>query len=562
MLTSLAVRDIVLIRRLDLAFAGGLCVLTGETGAGKSIVLDALGLALGGRADRGLVRAGAEQGSVTACFDPPANHPAWSVLAEQALGEGGGEGARELVLRRSLGADGRSKAFVNDEPVSTQLLRRLGDTLVEVHGQNEQRGLLNPAVHRELLDAFGELDGAAAALRDAWRAWADAAALAERLRAGLDLARRDEEYLRHRARELEDLAPEPGEEQALAEARHRLASREKLAAALDEALTAVAGTGGARERLAQAERRLERVRPLAGEIVGPAADALARALLEVDEAEAAVAAAVRSLDLDAGRLDEIEARLFALRDAARKHRVPVDALPGLLDETRRALTGLATGTEAVEAAERATRAARAGWAAQAAVLSERRRAAAGRLAEAVTAELPALKLERARLDVRVEPLPEPDWGPGGTERIGFEVATNPGQPPGPLARIASGGELSRLMLALKAVLARLGAAETLVFDEVDAGIGGATAAAVGERLARLAGERQVVVVTHAPQIAALADHHLTVTKQLRGGETTVDVRPLDPDAREREIARMLAGAEVTEAARAAARSLLARRAGA
>ncbi len=551
MLTSLAIRDIVLVDRLDLTFGDGLTVLTGETGAGKSIILDALGLALGGRADRALVRNGAAHGSVTACFEPPPDHPAWPLLAEQAI-----EAEVEIVLRRTLGADGRSRAFVNDEPVSTGLLHRLGDQLVEVHGQDEQRGLLSPALHRHLLDAFGEHAGPVAAVREAWRLWREAVDQAERLAEEVEAARREEDYLRHRALELRDLAPVEGEEPGLAEQRSRLVNREKLSAALDEALAGIAGGGGARERLGMAERRLARSADLAPEFLRPAIEALGRALIEVGEAENALEEGLRDLDLDAGALEKVEARLFALRDAARKHRVAVDELPRLLEDTEAQLARIEHGADSLDLAREAAAAARDVYRTRAAELSALRSDAAERLAAAAMVELPPLKLERARFRVRLDPLEEGEWSAEGRERVQLEVSTNPGQPFGPIARIASGGELSRFMLALKVVLARLDPTETLIFDEIDAGIGGATADAVGERLARLALERQVLIVTHAPQVAARAHHHLTVTKRVDGGRTRIEVLELQPLERQQEIARMLAGAEVTDAARAAASSLL------
>lgn len=550
MLRSLAIRDIVLIDRLDLSLGGGLSALTGETGAGKSIVLDALGLALGSRGDRALVRAGAEQGSVTAEFEP--EDPA----AVEALLHGNGipfEGG--LILRRALGADGRSRAFVNDTAVGTTLLRQVGDLLVEVHGQFEQRGLLNPQAHRGILDAFGGLGERAAVVRTRHAGWREAARRLEELRGQLEGARREEDYLRHRARELADLAPEPGEEEDLAARRQRLMGREKLAAALGEALQSVGGSGGAVERLGAAERRLGRAAS-APELLDPAVAALGRALVEAGEAEAALEAALRGLEDGAGTLERVEERLFALRDAGRKHRVPVEGLPDLLAETLALLERIDAGAGGVEAARREAEAARAAYREAAAALSEGRAAAADRLARAIMAELPPLRLERARVRVELEPLPEAEWGPDGAERVAFAVSTNPGQPFGPIARIASGGELSRFMLAVKVVLARLASAGTLIFDEVDAGIGGATADAVGERLARLGVERQVLVVTHAPQVAARAEHQFSVRKSVAGGATRIEVRELTPADRRDEIARMLAGAEVTEAARAAADSLM------
>jgi len=553
MLRSLSIRDIVLVERLDLTLGGGLSALTGETGAGKSIILDALGLALGGRGDRALVRGGAEQGSVTAEFEP--SDPA---AVETLLHDNGIPFEGELILRRIVTADGRSRAFVNDTAVSTALLRQVGDLLVEVHGQFEQRGLLNPQAHRGILDAFGGLGELAATVRATHAAWRDAnrrlAELAEQL-AG---AQREEDYLRHRAGELADLAPTAGEEAELAARRQQLMNHDKLVTVLGEALATVGGGGGALERLGAAERKLERTAAMAApELLEPAVAALNRAMVEVGEAEAVLEGALRGLEDDGrGTLEQVEERLFALRDAARKHRVPVEALPELLAETLALLERIDAGAGGVEAVRREVDAARAAYREAAARLSQARAAAAERLAQAVMAELPPLRLERARMRVELEPLAEEEWGPEGAERVAFTVTTNPGQPFGPLGKIASGGELSRFMLAVKVVLARLASTGTLIFDEVDAGIGGATADAVGERLARLGEERQVLVVTHAPQVAARAEHQFSVLKSVARGKARIEVRELAPADRRDEIARMLAGAEVTEAARAAADSLM------
>jgi DNA repair protein RecN (Recombination protein N) len=552
MLVSLAIRDIVLIERLDLELSAGLTVLTGETGAGKSIILDALGLVLGERADRGLLRAGAGQGTVIACFQPPDDHAAQALLAAQDLATADAE----LVVRRSLGADGRGRAYVNDAPVSGATLRALGDLLVEVHGQMDQRGLTDTKNHRTVLDAFAGHDQLLAATRAAHAAWRRLeGAIAER-RAAIEQARRDEDYLRHRLLELEALEAEPGEEERLAEERSRLLHKEKLVAALDQALAELAGTDAALARLGAAERRLLRAPEVAAELLQPALQALERALIEAGEAEAQIEAALREVAAEERSLEAVEERLFALRDAARKHRVAVDELPMLLERTREELAGIDAGAAALADLERDARVARSRFLEAATKLGESRRTAAAELVRLVMAELPPLKLERTRLEVRVEPVAEADAGPEGLERVAFLVSTNPGQPLGPIAKIASGGELSRLMLALKVVLARAAAAETMIFDEVDAGIGGATADAVGERLARLAAERQVLVVTHAPQVAARADHHLKVEKVTSDDGANVRVRALSAAERRDEIARMLAGAEVTEAARAAAASLL------
>ncbi|HRY22740.1 MAG: DNA repair protein RecN [Geminicoccaceae bacterium] len=552
MLLSLAIRDIVLIERLDLELGPGLTVLTGETGAGKSIILDALGLALGQRADRVLLRSGAAQGSVVAEFRPPAGHAAVALLAGQELaGEAG-----ELVVRRTLAADGRSRAFVNDVPVSGAILRELGDALVEVHGQMDQRGLLDSRSHRAVLDAFAGHGDQLAATRAAHAAWRGLEAEILESRARVEQARREEDYLRHRLLELEALAPEAGEEERLAEERSRLLHKGKLVTALEEALALVAGPEAALARLGSAERRLARAPEVATSLVEPALAALGRALIEAGEAEAQIEEALREVAAEERSLEAVEERLFALRDAARKHRTAVDDLPALLERTAAELGALDAGAEALEGLERAARAARGRYLEVARALRRSREAAAGVLEKLVAAELPPLKLDKARLAIRLEPLDEEAAGPDGLDRVAFLVATNPGQPLGPIAKIASGGELSRLMLALKVVLARDAASGTLIFDEVDAGIGGATADAVGERLARLARERQVLVVTHAPQVAARADHHLKVEKLTDMEGARVEVRPLDAAERRDEIARMLAGAEITAAARAAATSLL------
>jgi DNA repair protein RecN (Recombination protein N) len=551
MLARLSIRDIVLIDRLDIDFVSGLSVLTGETGAGKSILLDALGLALGGRAERALVRRGAAQGAVTAVF---ALAPERDVAAR--LDAHGLAVEDTLVLRRQVGADGRSRAFVNDQPVSTGLLRELAGLLVEVHGQHEQQALLDPAVQRRLLDAYGRLDEPLGAVREAHARWREA----EQARAGLaaeaERAAAEEAYWRHAFDELEQLAPEPGEEEALAAARTRLMNREKLAEGIGEALELLRGSGGAEDTLRAAQRRLERVLGAAGALLEPAAGALDRARVELDEAASALERAGQQLDLEGDRLESVEARLFALRAAARKHQVPVDELARLRDEMAARLARIDAGAERLGTATEAARAARTAFAACAAALSKGRSAAAARLAAAVMAELRPLKLAKARLVVRLVPLPETEWSGEGAERVAYEIATNPGQEPGPLARIASGGELARVMLALKVVLARVDSTPCLVFDEVDTGIGGATADAVGERLAQLGTVAQVLVVTHAPQVAARADHHWRVEKVERGGQARVAVSRLADDARREEIARMLAGARITEAARAAADSLI------
>ena len=551
MLISLAIRDIILIERLELEFERGLCALTGETGAGKSILLDALGLALGGRAERTLVRAGAAQGSVHAGFAVPDGPELPALL------DGHGLVVEDtLLLRRVVGADGRSRAFVNDQPVSTGLLRELAALLVEVHGQHEQQALLDAGVQRRLLDAYGRLEGMLAEVRRAHAAWREA----ERERAALEVevarAATDEAYWRHSLEDLEQLAPAPGEEGALAEARARLMNREKLVQAIGEALRLLRGADGAEGRLGSAQRTIERALALAGGMLEDPAAGLERTRVELEDAASALERAGQQLELDAGRAEQVEERLFALRAAARKHQVAVDDLPRLREEITERLVGLDAGAERLMVATDAARAARVAFAACAADLSKGRSAAAKRLADAVMAELAPLKLDKSRFAVRLHPLPEAEWSGEGAERVGYEIATNPGQEPGPLAKIASGGELARVMLALKVVLAQVGSTPCLVFDEVDTGIGGATADAVGERLARLGAAAQVLVVTHAPQVAARADHHWRVEKAVRAGRAAISVTRLSDGERREEIARMLAGARITEAARAAADSLI------
>ncbi len=556
MLVSLSVRDVVLIDRLDLVFESGLCVLTGETGAGKSILLDALGLALGNRAEAALLRPGAAQASVAACFEVDPGHPAFAVLSEQGLRAEDGL----LVLRRLLGADGRSRAYVNDQPVSVGLLRRLGDSLVEVQGQFEQRGLLDPACHRELLDASGGLEPKAKRVAELWRAWRAAEAARDEARLELQAARRDEAFLRHALEELEAFDPAPGEETKLAEQRLLLMNAERLAEAMSAAVAALAGdemgAPGAETRLAEARRALERVAEQAAGRFDAALGAITRASIESEEAAAALQSLSGEFDLQPGRLDEVEDRLFALRDLARKHGVEADALPGLRGELAERLSAIDSGSERLAGLERALHAARAAYVEAGEALSRARATAAEALDAAVNAELAPLKLDKASFRTRLERQEEPGWGPHGLDRVAFEVSTNPGSPHAALARIASGGELSRFLLALKVVLAEVSPVRTLVFDEVDSNVGGATAHAVGERLARLTRERQILVVTHSPQVGARGTHHWRVHKEALGDSVATRVSPLSLDEREEEIARMLSGAEVTEEARAAAKRLI------
>ncbi|HWG79244.1 MAG TPA: DNA repair protein RecN [Stellaceae bacterium] len=553
MLLGLTIRDVVLIERLDLAFHAGLCVLTGETGAGKSILLDALGLALGMRAESGLVRHGAEQAVVTAEFALSRRHPARHLLGEAGFDSGGDT----LIVRRAVAADGRSRAFIDDQPASIGLLKQLGELLVEVQGQFEQQGLLDPATHRQALDAYGGYHAESAALAAAWRAWRELAKERAAAEAALAKARADEDYLRHALAELDALEPRDGEETALAEQRSLLMNREKLIEALDAALSELAGERGGERALNAAARQLERLRDKAAGRLGAAIAALERAATETAEAVAQIEAAARGLGRDSATLEKVEERLFALRTLARKHGVALGALPRLRTEIGERVAALDNGGDAVTRLSRREQEARQAYVAAAESVGRKRRQAAKALDAAVMRELGPLKLDKARFASVLTPLGEEQWGEHGFERVHFEVATNPGLPPEPLAKIASGGELSRFMLALKVVMARTSPVPTLVFDEVDSGVGGAVAAAVGERLHRLGKELQVLVVTHSPQVAARGAHHWRVAKQQAQARTLTRVEELSADERREEIARMLSGSAITAEARAAAASLMA-----
>ncbi|ONG56247.1 DNA repair protein RecN [Pseudoroseomonas deserti] len=555
MLTSLAIRDVVLIERLDLSLGAGLTVLTGETGAGKSILLDSLGLALGQRAEAGMVRNGQAQASVAACFHLPPEHPARLLLTEQGIGA-----EDELVLRRVVQADGRSRAFANDEPVGVTLLKRLGALLVEVQGQHDQVGLADPSTHASLLDAFGGLESRRGKVAEAFRGWRAADRALREAQEAIAQAQRDEEWLRHAVEELSLLAPVEGEEDALAAERQTMQQGERRAEAVAASLAELQprdrrGSTGPAAALRAAARALERL-PAPNEEATPILAALGAAQDALAEAEGLLERLTSELGPDPRRLEVVEERLFALRAASRKHAVAVVELPGLLQDLSARLAALDAGAERAAALESAAAAARAGYVREASALTEARTTAARKLEKAVAGELAPLKLERARLHIALEPRDERAWAADGQDRVTFLVSTNPGQKPGQLEKIASGGELSRLMLALKVVLARGSPVPTLVFDEVDSGIGGATAAAVGERLARVAERLQVLVVTHSPQVAARGAQHWRVAKGVRGDRAETRVEALDPAARREELARMLAGETVTEAARAAADSLL------
>jgi DNA repair protein RecN (Recombination protein N) len=552
-LARLSIRDIVLIDRLDIDFGDGLSVLTGETGAGKSIVLDAVSLALGGRGDGALVREGEPQGQVTAAFDLASGHPARALLREQDIPDDG-----DLILRRVQARDGRTRAFVNDQPVSVQALKGLGATLVEIHGQHDDRALVDPSAHRALLDAYGGLSRAAAATAAAWSARREAErALADHA-ARVEAARREADYLRHASDELSTLAPEAGEEEALADRRQAMMRAEKATEDLNEAFETIAGSGQPASAIANAIRRLERRAAASPELVEPAIKALDAALLALDEGEAHLKAALEATAFDPRELERIEERLFALRAASRKYAVPADGLAALAEKFRAELAELDAGEARLAELGQEVEAARAAYAMAAEALSAGRRAAAATLDAAVMAELPDLKLERARFMTEIASDPGAA-GPDGVDRVEFWVQTNPGTRAGPLAKIASGGELSRFMLALKVALADRGSAPTLVFDEIDTGVGGAVADAIGARLARLARGVQVLSVTHAPQVAARAGRHFLISKTAASGDearVATRVAALDDAARREEIARMLAGALVTEEARAAATRLM------
>ena len=551
MLVGLTVQNIVLIDRLELAFAAGLTALTGETGAGKSILLDALGLALGARAEGALVRAGAASASATAEFALPDRHPVHALLEEQGI-----ERDEALILRRQLGADGKSRAFVNDQPVSVGLLRRLGDALIEIEGQFEAHGLLDPATHRAHLDAFGGLEREGERTGAAYRAWRAAREALETAQAELARARTDEDFLRHAVAELELAAPQADEETQLVAERQQLMHREQIIEAIEAAHGELAGERGADRALAAASRRLQRLADKAGASLEPVVAAIDRAANELADGIAGLQRLAADLDADPKRLEKLDDRLNLLRELARKHRVAVTALPELLADFQRRLgliEGRSTDLDALKRNEEATG---AEFRAAATALSAARSRAAKAMDAAVNKELPPLKLEKAGFATRIEKLGETEWGEGGWDRVLFQVSTNPGAAPGPINRIASGGELARFMLALKVTLAANQPVPTLVFDEVDAGIGGATAAAVGERLKRLSKKVQVLVITHSPQVAALAQHHLRVEKRSQKGKTATAAVPLDDAERREEIARMLSGAVVTDEARAAADRLL------
>jgi DNA repair protein RecN (Recombination protein N) len=550
MLARLSIRDIVLIDRLDIDFGSGLAVLTGETGAGKSILLDAFALALGARGDAALVRENAEQGQVIAAFEIGQDHPARRLLVDNGLGE-----EDELILRRVQFADGRTRAFVNDQPVSVQVLRALGAALVEIHGQHDERAFVEAATHRRLLDAYGGIEGEAATVAELWAQWREREAAVASHRADVERASREAEWLRHAVEELGRLAPQAGEETALAERRAIMMQAEKVAEDLRSTHDSLAGPNSPVTPLAAAVRRLERRAAQAPTLVEPVSKAIDAALTALDEARLQLEHALQLADYDPQELEKIEERLFALRAAWRKYNAPVDELAELARRYEGDLGLIDAGAERLGTLEREAREAAARYRTAAEQLSAARRRAAQSLDKAVNAELKPLKLERAEFSTEIASETE---GPNGIDRIEFWVRTNPGTRAGPLMKVASGGELARFLLALKVVLADRGSAPTLVFDEIDTGVGGAVADSIGVRLSRLAAGVQVVAVTHAPQVAARAERHYLITKDsfARGKRVATRIAELQGERRREEIARMLAGAEITAEARAAAERLI------
>jgi DNA repair protein RecN (Recombination protein N) len=546
MLAALSVRDIVLIEAATLEFAPGLNVLTGETGAGKSILLDALGLAAGGRGGgRASVRPGAPQGSATALFEPPARHPARSLLAEQSIAMNG-----EIVLRRTLAADGRTRAYVNDEPVGVAFLKDLGAALLEVHGQTDDRGLFDTGTHRALLDAFGGHEDLTGEVARLFAAYDSARIAAADLRRAQDAAAADADYVKAAVDELSALDPQEGEETSLAAERALLMNAARIAEDVSAACDLLSGERGAEAGLAGALKKLSRMSEEARKAAAGAESALEQAYALAEEGRRELDALLSRLEVDAGALESKEERLFALRAAARKYAVKPDGLPQVLADFRRKLDALDLGGGKLKQAEAAAAAAQAAFLEAAKRLTESRQAAARDLEKAVAGELSPLKLGHARFRVTFT---ECEATAQGLERVAFEVATVEGAAFGPLTRIASGGELARFSLAIKVVLAQSGPPAALVFDEVDRGVGGAVADAVGLRLQKLAQSTQVLLVTHSPQVAARAERHFRI---LRKGDKTI-VQQLDGDERLEEVARMLSGAAVTEEARAAARRLIA-----
>ncbi len=556
MLVELSIRDIVLIDKLTLGFEAGLGVLTGETGAGKSILLDAFALALGARGDGSLVRHGENQGQVTAVFSVPADHPSARLLQAQDIAFEG-----EIILRRIQFADGRTRALVNDQAVSVQALKAIGATLVEIHGQHDDRALTDPASHRDLLDAFAQNRSLVAKAATAFATFRTARDQLNTHEAYIEKVRKEADFLRHAAGELNKLDPQEGEETDLATRRQTMMGSEKIATEINDALDALSGDSSPIPVLSSVMRRLERRSRDVPQLINPSLQALGQALDAVDRARQTIEEAQRATEFNPRDLEHVEERLFALRAAGRKYNVMVDDLAALAVRFYADLSAIDAGEADLVRLQQAVKDSEQVFLAAADALSKSRHAAAKKLEEAVGSELPPLKLERARFIVMVESDREQRHA-AGFDRVEFWVETNPGTKPGPLMKVASGGELSRFMLALKVRLADRGSTPTLVFDEIDTGVGGAVADAIGQRLARLAGQVQVLAVTHAPQVAAKAGNHYLISKAMDKGRVATRVDLLADDPRCEELARMLSGAEITQEARAAARRLLTNAAGA
>jgi DNA repair protein RecN len=552
MLQTLSIRNVVLIDKLDLDFQSGLSVLTGETGAGKSILLDSLGLVLGNRAETSLIRHGADKLSVTASFAlPKEDNPVCRLLAENEI-----EVEDGLIIKRTLNAEGKGKIFINDQPVSVKLLREVGRCLVEVHGQFDNQGLLNPASHRSVLDAYGSYAALLEEVKNRYAEFKNARAAREQAEADIERAKTEEDNLRHWVGELEKVNPVAGEEDELGNRRLELMNAEKIIEALNHAYGILTQGCDVQSALRQAQSAMYKVNDMVGGKYSEIIDDLEQAMIEAGEAVNAIEAASENISLNTGELEEIESRLFALKGLARKHQVGIDELPGVLADFRQKLSNIEFGEEGLNKLRKAEEQAKLSYIKSANELSAARKAAALQLDASVMSELPPLKMEKARFVTRIEKTDEGSWNENGFDNIYFTVATNPNSPQGPLNKIASGGELARFMLALKVNLARTSSVETMIFDEVDAGIGGATAQAVGERLSRLARDVQVLVVTHSPQVAAKGNNHFKVEKSTNDNVTTTTVRELCSNEKCEEIARMLAGEVISDEARAAAKVLL------
>ena len=551
MLAHLRIRNIVLIDALALDFDDGLMVLTGETGAGKSILLDALGLALGSRADFNLIRQGTERAEVSAAFEVADNHPVWDVLDQAGLPH-----APELILRRQLRGDGRSLAFINDAPVSVGTLREAGDMLVEIQGQFEGRGLLDSAAHITLLDRAAGQTAQAQQMARLWHEWQETSRKLQEMRDHLAKAQMEEDWLRDAVMQLDNLAPMPGEEESLVNERALHANAGRIAEALQEALAVISDESGLEALNSRALNTLEKISDLAGETISPALEALSRASSELSEARAIIQSAGEQLDGDPMRLQAIDERLYELRAQARKHQCSTDELTAMHQRMSEQLAAMDNSTDILAELASQAQTARTHYLAIAQEISQKRRQAASHLDSQVMAELPPLKLENAVFTTAIQELDEGRWGAQGMEKVRFEASTNPGQATGPIDRIASGGELARFLLALKVALAASENTKTLIFDEVDSGVGGAVAAAVGSRLGKLGTAMQTLVITHSPQVAARGNAHLKIAKSVMDDKVVSVTRPLTEHERTDEIARMLSGEIITPEARAAAVRLI------